>query len=419
MKKLIEKIKNYFSAKDLDIYDDLPIEEQYYRLRIRSIKESEKNSRFFLVILVVLLIFLLVAIVVASFADTGETASAITASAAEEAPANEVLYTNYEVTLARAPLHFFIPYDAYQTLNPSISVHFRDDILYYQHGTGGDKGSMFFVYQLIDDEGSIYYEHVGRAGGYQNWEVTENGQYVPNGDDLVGATFSGSVALWRSVSPTGKLFYPIYTPSSAFPFKVYFSSIKQVNLSKMRVRSCCLQDLHTYGAKDERIWATYNFVNYSSSAYMELQFTGASTTQSTSPEYPIKQSPDAQYNLGYNEGYNYGLDSGLTNGYERGYGEGSSIGYKNGYNIGFDRGKIEGASNANDYSFLSLASSVFDAPIALIVGTMQDTNGDGVADTRVGGLLNFDLLGVNIASFLLAIFTVCVIIALVKLFISR
>lgn len=421
MKKFIDKIKNFFSAKDLDVYDNLPIEEQYYRLRIRSIKEAEKNSRFFLVVLVVLLIFLLVAIVVASFANTGETASAITASAQEEVPTSEeVLYNNYEINLAQAPLHFFIPYFAYNTLNPSINNHFSQDILFYQYSTTGEyKPSMFFVYQVLDNEGNIYYEDVCRAGSNLSWGVASNGTYVTNSNSFVGVTFSGSVGVWRSPEFNSRVLYPLVSYNLDYPFTIHVSSQKSIDLSLLKVRSCALHDLQTYGRNEERIWGTYTFTSSSPLNHGELQVFDFSANTSTSPEYPVKQSPDAQYNFGYNEGYSYGFDSGLTNGYERGYGEGSSIGYENGYNTGYDRGKIEGASNASDYSFLSLASAVFDAPIAVIVGTMQDTNGDGVDDTRVGGLLNFDLLGVNVASFLLAIFTVCLIIALVKIFMSK
>ena len=68
--------------------------------------------------------------------------------------------------------------------------------------------------------------------------------------------------------------------------------------------------------------------------------------------------------------------------------------YNQGYNYGLNKGLIE----ASDYSFFSLLSAVIDVPIQAFTS-----------------LFNFDLLGINLANFFYAIFTVCVILAVLRL----
>lgn len=108
MKKLIEKIKNYFNAKDFDKYDDLPVDEQYYRLRIEGIKNGERNSRAALFFIAIIAIVFIIALIVAGV--SGGFNTEVTASAEEEnvvgtptssnsvplAPGAVLIYENYE-----------------------------------------------------------------------------------------------------------------------------------------------------------------------------------------------------------------------------------------------------------------------------------------------------------------------------------
>lgn len=89
------------------------------------------------------------------------------------------------------------------------------------------------------------------------------------------------------------------------------------------------------------------------------------------------------YLIGYDEGYNVGYDDGDGAGYNRGYG------------VGFNAGQADAASG--NYTFLALIGSVLDAPISAFKG-----------------LLDFELLGVNMSSFVLAIMSLCVIIVIIR-----
>lgn len=100
-----------------------------------------------------------------------------------------------------------------------------------------------------------------------------------------------------------------------------------------------------------------------------------------------------QYQRGYSVGYNNGQNAGYSSGYSAGVEAVSQTQYNSGYSAGYN----EGVSNSNNYSFLGLISAVIDAPIKAFTG-----------------LFNFNLLGVNIMQFITALFTLAVIITIVK-----
>ena len=104
---------------------------------------------------------------------------------------------------------------------------------------------------------------------------------------------------------------------------------------------------------------------------------------------------DNQY---YTDGYESGLSAGYTNGYNTGKNEGYNEGLSLGKNIGYNNGYNKGVSENNDYTFLGLISACIDAPI-----------------TYFTSLFNFELLGVNLSAFLTGLFTLCVIITIVRL----
>lgn len=86
----------------------------------------------------------------------------------------------------------------------------------------------------------------------------------------------------------------------------------------------------------------------------------------------------------YNDGYDDGFSSGDRNGYNRGYG------------VGFNDGQVDALDG--NYTFLGLIGSVIDAPISAF-----------------RGLLDFELLGVNMSSFVLAVMSLCVIIVIIRM----
>ena len=99
----------------------------------------------------------------------------------------------------------------------------------------------------------------------------------------------------------------------------------------------------------------------------------------------------------YQVGYGVGQQVGYNNGYDVGYGNGRTDGYNIGLSDGKDIGFNQGLAQGGDVSWFNLFTSWFDVPIQALTG-----------------LFNFELLGINLWSFLRAIFTVVVIVAVVK-----
>lgn len=91
-----------------------------------------------------------------------------------------------------------------------------------------------------------------------------------------------------------------------------------------------------------------------------------------------------------------------TTGYTQGYQEGFKQGQqeKEIYGITqYNKGKSDGIASANNYSFKSLITAVFDVPVQTLYG-----------------MLNFNILGINILSFVMSIISVILLIAIVKVF---
>lgn len=135
----------------------------------------------------------------------------------------------------------------------------------------------------------------------------------------------------------------------------------------------------------------------------------------------------------YVAGFNSASKGYYDNGYKNGYSAGNTDGYKTGYTAGDSKGYQRGLSDSNNYSFLSLFGAIFDAPIqALFGGThrlpagtkITDSSGNTItltSDTIVnrGGMLNFDLMGVNLSGFVLALFSLSIIIIVIKFALAK
>lgn len=110
------------------------------------------------------------------------------------------------------------------------------------------------------------------------------------------------------------------------------------------------------------------------------------------------------FNAGKAEGYEVGKTDGIEIGREEGLEEGESIGFGSGFEAGkqtgFDEGYVRGVADSNEYTFMGLFSSVIDAPVQAFTG-----------------LFNFDLLGINLSSFFLALLTAGVCLAILRLII--
>lgn len=103
-----------------------------------------------------------------------------------------------------------------------------------------------------------------------------------------------------------------------------------------------------------------------------------------------------------NELYNQGFLAGESTGYRTGYSDGVNVGYNEGYSvgndIGYNNGFSDGVEDSNQYTFMNLLSATIDAPVKYFQS-----------------LFNFELLGVNLQGFLTGLFTLCIIVAIVKL----
>lgn len=98
------------------------------------------------------------------------------------------------------------------------------------------------------------------------------------------------------------------------------------------------------------------------------------------PYYTLNGSSNRTNTASYNEGYKAGIKD------KEAYG-----------NAKFQAGKAEGIATANEYTFQRLISAVFDVPVQTIYG-----------------MFNFEILGVNILNFILALATLAIVLAIVK-----
>lgn len=135
----------------------------------------------------------------------------------------------------------------------------------------------------------------------------------------------------------------------------------------------------------------------------------------------------------YVAGYNSASSGYYDTGYKNGYAVGNSDGYNNGFSAGDSKGYQRGLNDANNYTFLSLFGAIFDAPIQALFGGTQrlpagtkitDSSGKTItltSDTVVnrGGMLNFELMGVNLSGFVLALFSLSIIIIVIKFALAK
>lgn len=130
--------------------------------------------------------------------------------------------------------------------------------------------------------------------------------------------------------------------------------------------------------------------------------------------------------------YLNGYQSASKDFYNNGYNDGVAVGEKSGYNKGFTAGDAQGYNRGvevgGNYSFLGLFGAIFDAPIQAIFGgtttlpagtTITDKNGNTTtllssATVKRAGLLNFEIMGVNLSGFVLALFSLSILVVVIK-----
>ena len=135
----------------------------------------------------------------------------------------------------------------------------------------------------------------------------------------------------------------------------------------------------------------------------------------------------------YLAGLNAASKGYYDDGYKKGYSAGEDVGYNSGFSAGDAQGFARGVESANTYSFLGLFGAIFDAPIKAIFGgtstlpagtTITDSNGNTItlqSTTTVNraGLLNFNLMGVNLSGFVLALFSLSILVVVIKFALAK
>ena len=97
--------------------------------------------------------------------------------------------------------------------------------------------------------------------------------------------------------------------------------------------------------------------------------------------------------------------------YEDGYNSAKEDNQKQ-YNLGYENGYQIALANQGKYTFTGLLGAVVKAPITALIGEYNSDTGK-----REGGLLTFELLGYDMSNFFMSLVSVCVIIAVIRLFI--
>lgn len=103
----------------------------------------------------------------------------------------------------------------------------------------------------------------------------------------------------------------------------------------------------------------------------------------------------------YIKSYNF-VSSYVENAHNAGYNEGYELGVRNGFESGrsqgYDAGYAKGVADSNEYTWNGLIGSVIDVPVQAFTS-----------------LFNFEILGVNMASFFFALLSVCIVLVVIKM----
>lgn len=386
---------------------DLNLQEQFFSQSIKHLKECRKSNKrantIAFAMLVLIAIFILFAIISTSIAPTEVQANA------------QSEWYNYTLNINDVVLPF-----CYYGQNGNISQYMI--IGYWESFTAYPTQYIKdFYYELYQPgTGDIYAKGIYTIS---NAALTSYYNYGANSNFTPQTRAYSQVDTYSFVQDGTTISYPIYAITNCelvgdavnhSSIYFLFSTLGAVDIQSLRVRVILVDNMI-----QNRAFAEHGF------PFLDCGFgdgsgrtfsvgTDSSYNTSTEPLYPIYESYETAFNVGKAQGFKQGYDEAKNEWYPKGKDEGSQLGYaegkQDGIAIGKGQGYEEGVRDANDYTFFSLVSSFFDAPIKVILGDFDATTGQ-----RVGGLLNFDLLGVNISSFLLAIFTICIIIAVIKL----
>lgn len=268
--------------------------------------------------------------------------------------------------------------------------------------------TMFSASFSVNDQGYLskfWFKFNGPLSYYMN-DPSSGMIFNPDDDDIVNSWISGN--FFTSAPLAGSEFYNYYVEETAFgyvhtqlivdsyydvinnnyywkfgvPIKVYIEGSTNFRSS---------QTTFSYYDKDNNVLSFRVFYSRCDNGnYNAFNLPGRF--------YYFSDALNLTDNQYYQQGYDTGLSNGYNTGYNAGYDTGNSEGYDLGYNVGFNSGYSEGAEDSNQYTFLNLISATIDAPIKYFQS-----------------LFNFELLGVNLQGFLTGLFTLCVIVTIIKI----
>ena len=253
-------------------------------------------------------------------------------------------------------------------------------------------------YDDVDGQPNGWLSH-GNKFGLVSFEVSSN-------LSLIGRFFTmdNDIHLFTLILNYGWNYAEFRDVISGYFFRIHYNVSEYFNFSLVSSVSFSVVDkwnTHVWLGFDFIIYDTQNNLLYISfmadlsgwtlpvsdyNSPLSLLFSGSSLTDNT------------YYNQGYSDGYNAGESVSYDTGYRNGYNIGYSNGEQHGYNVGL--------SSGGDVSFTNLIGSVVDVPVKAFSGLLD-------FDLRIGDS-SFNLKG-----FMIAILTVAIIIAFVRIILAK
>lgn len=249
-------------------------------------------------------------------------------------------------------------------------------------------------------------------------------KYYLNGSVWVGNVNCGWILYYPYNSGVPQLSFSVFGTDiwqSDCDFSTETGLISNVRNGKFLVSSNYISNFNVYkiSSADDSLYIMRDV--YSDVAY-------SSFLDSFIAQQDFKNVKVPSDNALYLKGYQTASDEYYNNGYNVGFLDGEKSGYNTGFSAGDSAGYSRGLEDSNNYSFLSLFGAIFDAPIQALFGGTQrlpagtkitDSNGNTITlqtatTVNRGGLLNFELMGVNLSGFVLALFSLSILIVVIK-----
>lgn len=252
-------------------------------------------------------------------------------------------------------------------------------------------------------------------------------KFYTNGTAFFGSTNCG----WRVYTQTSPevvatisfevLDTPIWTADCDFSNTADGGTVTNIRNGTFAVSSNYISDFNVY-----KISSSDNALYVMNSKYTNIDYVDFLDTFIATQDFQNVNVPSD--NALFLKGYQSASENYYNNGYNAGFSVGEKSGYNTGFSAGDAQGYARGIESANTYSFLGLFGAIFDVPIKAIFGgtstlpagtTITDSNGNTITlqsttTVKRAGLLNFDIMGVNLSGFVLALFSLSILVVVIK-----